>query len=94
MGFFELVLLAVGLSMDACAVSICKGLGMKKATIKHGAICGLWFGGFQAIMPLMGFFLGSLFAAHLACGKSQENCLAMSSSACVLQTMFLAYMIC
>ena len=48
--------------MDACAVSICKGLGMKKATIKEGAICGLWFGGFQALMPLIGFFLGSLFA--------------------------------
>jgi putative Mn2+ efflux pump MntP len=46
MGFVELLILAVGLSMDACAVSICKGLAMKKATIKHGAICGIWFGGF------------------------------------------------
>lgn len=62
MGFVALLLLAVGLSMDACAVSICKGLAMKKATIKHGAICGVWFGGFQALMPLIGFFLGSLFA--------------------------------
>ena len=62
MGIGALLFLAVGLSMDACAVSICKGLGMKKATIKHGAICGIWFGGFQAIMPLIGFFLGSLFA--------------------------------
>lgn len=62
MGFVELLLLAVGLSMDACAVSICKGLGMKKATLKEGAICGIWFGGFQALMPLIGFFLGSLFA--------------------------------
>ncbi len=62
MGFVELLILAVGLSMDACAVSICKGLAMKKATWKHGAICGAWFGGFQALMPLIGFFLGSLFA--------------------------------
>ena len=62
MGFGELLLLAVGLSMDAFAVSICKGLGMKKAGLKEGAICGTWFGGFQALMPLIGFFLGSLFA--------------------------------
>lgn len=62
MGFGALLLLAVGLSMDACAVSICKGLAMKKATLKEGAICGIWFGGFQALMPLAGFFLGSLFA--------------------------------
>ena len=62
MGFLELMLLAVGLSMDAFAVSICKGLSMKKATVKAGAICGAWFGGFQALMPLIGFFLGTLFA--------------------------------
>ncbi len=62
MGFIELLLLAVGLSMDACAVSICKGLSMKKAGIKEGAICGAWFGGFQALMPLIGYFLGTLFA--------------------------------
>lgn len=62
MGFIELLLLAVGLSMDAFAVSICKGLGMQKAGLKTGVICGSWFGGFQALMPLIGFFLGSLFA--------------------------------
>lgn len=62
MGFAELFLLAVGLSMDAFAVSICKGLSMKKATLKEGAVCGAWFGGFQALMPLVGFFLGALFA--------------------------------
>ena len=62
MGFAELLLLAVGLSMDAFAVSICKGLSMKKATLGAGAICGAWFGGFQALMPLVGFFLGTLFA--------------------------------
>ena len=62
MGILELVLLALGLSMDACAVSICKGLAMKKVSFRHGAICGAWFGGFQALMPLIGFFLGSFFA--------------------------------
>ena len=62
MGFWELFLLSVGLSMDAFAVSICKGLCMKKAGLKEGSICGAWFGGFQALMPLMGFFLGTLFA--------------------------------
>jgi putative Mn2+ efflux pump MntP len=62
MGIGELILLAIGLSMDAFAVSICKGLSMKKATLKAQAICGGWFGGFQALMPLVGFFLGTLFA--------------------------------
>lgn len=65
MGIGSLLLLAVGLSMDACAVSICKGLAMKKAGFKEGAICGIWFGGFQALMPLIGFFLGSLFAVAI-----------------------------
>ena len=62
MGFFELFLLGVGLSMDAFAVSVCKGLAMKKATLKNQMTCGLWFGGFQALMPLVGFFLGAMFA--------------------------------
>lgn len=62
MGIGELFLLAVGLSMDAFAVSVCKGLAMKKATRKAEATCGLWFGGFQMLMPVTGFFLGSLFA--------------------------------
>ena len=65
MGFAELFLLAVGLSMDAFAVSVCKGLSMKKATLKAGAVCGAWFGGFQALMPLIGFFLGTLFAGAI-----------------------------
>ena len=65
MGIGELLLLAVGVSMDAFAVSICKGLAMKKATIKEGLICGIWFGGFQAMMPLIGFFLGTLFASAI-----------------------------
>ncbi len=62
MGIGELLLLAVGVSMDAFAVSICKGLAMKKATVKASMTCGLWFGGFQALMPTIGFFLGTLFA--------------------------------
>ena len=65
MGFGELFLLAVGVSMDAFAVSICKGLAMKKATLGSMATVGGWFGGFQALMPLIGFFLGTLFAAAI-----------------------------
>lgn len=62
MGIWELLLLGVGLSMDAFAVSVCKGLAMKKATLKAELTCGIWFGGFQALMPFIGFFLGTLFA--------------------------------
>ena len=62
MGFWELLILAVGVSMDAFAVSVCKGLSMNHAGVKQCATCGIWFGGFQALMPLAGFFLGTLFA--------------------------------
>ncbi len=62
MGFGELFLLAVGLSMDAFAVSVCKGLAMKRADLRGMATCGAWFGGFQGLMPLIGFFLGAMFA--------------------------------
>lgn len=61
MGIFELFILALGLSMDAFAVSVCKGLATKQPGFKPSLVCGLWFGGFQALMPLMGFYLGSLF---------------------------------
>ena len=61
MGIGALVFLAVGLSMDAFAVSVCKGLGMTKSSVKGGLLCGLWFGGFQALMPLIGYYLGTLF---------------------------------
>ena len=61
MGIIELLLLAIGLSMDAFAVSICKGLAVKKAGLREMGTCGVWFGGFQALMPLIGFFLGALF---------------------------------
>ena len=62
MGIIELLVLAVGVSMDAMAVSVCKGLAMKKATFKNAMTCGIWFGGFQALMPLIGFYLGTIFA--------------------------------
>ena len=65
MGFGELMLLALGVSMDAFAVSICKGLAMKRATLGGMATVGGWFGGFQALMPLIGFFLGTLFASAI-----------------------------
>lgn len=62
MGLVELFMIAVGLSMDAFAVSICKGLSLGKIKFKHMCIAGLWFGGFQALMPAIGYFLGSFFA--------------------------------
>ena len=62
LSFFELLMIALGLSMDAFAVSICKGLSLKKINIKHMIIAGLWFGGFQALMPTLGYYLGSLFS--------------------------------
>ena len=69
MGFFELAMLAVGLSMDAFAVSICKGLSVRKVTPKQCLAVGGWFGGFQGLMPVIGFVLTSLFAS-LICSIS------------------------
>ena len=65
MNFVDLLLLGVGLSMDAFAVSVCKGLATRRPSLKNMAACGLWFGGFQALMPLIGFYLGSLFAGAI-----------------------------
>jgi len=65
MGIAELIILAIGLSMDAFAVSVCKGLAMPKTGVKECAIVGLWFGGFQALMPLIGYFLGTAFEAYI-----------------------------
>ena len=62
MGFIELFLIGVGLSMDAFAVSICKGLGMKRLNMKQALVIGLFFGGFQALMPLIGWALGTQLA--------------------------------
>ena len=61
MSFFSLLFLAVGLSMDAFAVAICKGLALKKIQLRHAVIVGLWFGGFQGLMPMAGYFLGTQF---------------------------------
>lgn len=65
MGVVELPILAVGLSMDAFAVSVCKGLAMKKAGAKEICIVGCWFGGFQALMPLIGYLLGTAFEQYI-----------------------------
>ena len=64
--FIELFLMGVGLSMDAFAVSVCKGLAMPKCTFKKAAIVGLWFGGFQALMPAIGYILGAQFQEAIA----------------------------
>ena len=63
--FIELFLIGVGLSMDAFAVSICKGLGMEKVNKKQAFVIGLYFGGFQALMPLIGWFLGIRFQQYI-----------------------------
>lgn len=65
MSIFELLITAIALSMDAFAVAICKGLSVGKIRPKHMLICGLWFGGFQALMPLIGYFLGGAFADYI-----------------------------
>lgn len=63
MSTWELFIIAVGLSMDAFAVSICKGLSVQKVSLRHAACAGLWFGGFQALMPFLGWLLGVQFQA-------------------------------
>lgn len=65
MGLIELFILAVGLSMDAFAVSVCKGLAMEHATWRRAVVPGLWFGAFQGLMPLLGWLLGSRFAQYI-----------------------------
>lgn len=65
MNQIELLLLAIGLSMDAFSVSICKGLSIRKIQWKHYFCIGLWFGGFQVLMPVLGYFLGSTFASYI-----------------------------
>lgn len=62
MGILDLFVIGVGLSMDAFAVAICKGLGMHRINLRHAFVIALFFGGFQALMPLIGFFLGSYLA--------------------------------
>lgn len=65
MSILEILLLGIGLSMDAFAVSICKGLSAKRLQTRHYLIIGAWFGGFQALMPTIGFFLGSTFEQYI-----------------------------
>ena len=62
----ELLLIAVGLSMDAFAVSICKGLSVRRLSVKHALLAGLYFGGFQFLMPVLGWLLGYRFEALIA----------------------------
>ena len=65
MGLLELFLIAAGLSMDAFAVSVCKGLSERQLKAKHYLIIGAWFGGFQALMPAVGYLLGSTFEQYI-----------------------------
>lgn len=65
MGITELFILALGLAMDAFAVSICKGLSSRNVELKKSLITGLWFGGFQALMPVIGYFIGSAFQKYI-----------------------------
>ena len=65
MSNLTLFIIALGLSMDAFAVSICKGLAMQKISLKKAAIVGLWFGGFQGLMPYIGYILGSQFEHYI-----------------------------
>ena len=66
MGLWELLAIAVGLSMDALAVSVCKGLSVRRVQVRHALTCGVYFGGFQALMPLVGWLLGVRFQAMIA----------------------------
>ena len=65
MNFFELLIIAIALAMDAFAVSICKGLATKQSYVKTGVICGAWFGFFQGLMPFLGWLLGSTIANYV-----------------------------
>lgn len=65
MEIFELILLSIGLGMDAFAVSVCKGISMKKMNWKKASLIGLYFGGFQAVMPILGYFFGTSFESFI-----------------------------
>lgn len=65
MGIIDLFLIGVGLSMDAFAVSLCKGLGMKRLDMRQAVIIGVFFGGFQALMPVIGWALGKQFESYI-----------------------------
>ena len=78
MGFAECFLIGVGLSMDAFAAAVCKGLGMEKLRWRQGAVLALFFGGFQALMPVLGWLLGRRFEAYIT---SVDHCLDISVEA-------------
>ena len=75
MSYLELFVIAVGLSMDAFAVSICKGLSVRRLKPRHNLICGLYFGGFQALMPIIGWLLGRQFESLI---KSIDHWIAFA----------------
>ena len=66
MTLLDLFLIGIGLSMDAFAVSICKGLSVRRLRLSHALLCGIYFGGFQALMPTLGYFLGSSFSSVIS----------------------------
>lgn len=66
MGIIEIILLSIGLGMDAFAVSVCKGISIKKMDYKKSIIIGLYFGAFQALMPVIGYFLGETFSEFIS----------------------------
>ena len=66
MSIWELFVIAVGLSMDAFAVSVCKGLSAGRVRLGHALTAGIWFGGFQALMPFLGWLLGSRFQSFIS----------------------------
>ena len=80
MDLLTLFTLAVGLSMDAFAVSICKGLSIEKLSIKNMTAIGLWFGGFQALMPVIGYLLGVQFKSKITAIGSLLSCWDLSVS--------------
>ena len=65
MGILELLIIAIGVSMDAFAVSVCKGLACHEKPRKTAFLCGVWFGVFQMLMPLVGYLIGSVFANYI-----------------------------
>ena len=77
MNTIELFLLALGLSMDAFAVSVCKGLSLGHIRLRHMLIAGAWFGGFQALMPALGYFLGSFFSVYIVQYNYWISCLLL-----------------
>ena len=77
MSLLELFLLAIGLSMDAFAVSVCKGLSVRRGSMKQALTVGIWFGGFQALMPTLGYLLGSFFSTYIVQYNYWISCLLL-----------------